>query len=128
MDASAMPGIVLDLQAGYCPMSINIAMPAGLLVNEMLTNALKYAFVGRSSGQIRLICKQDAGLVTVVVADDGVGLGENQQWPSPRKLGALILQTLKENAPNVKFNAESILGQGSWFTLVFDAAPGSQPN
>jgi two-component sensor histidine kinase len=128
MAASATPAITLDLQVGYCPMSINIAMPAGLLVNEMLTNALKYAFVGRAGGQIKLICKLEGGHVTVVVADDGVGLGEGQEWPSPRKLGALILQTLRENAPNVKFNAESIRGQGSWFTLVFDAAPGSQPN
>lgn len=128
MDASAMPGIGLDVQAGYCPMSINIAMPAGLLVNEMLTNALKYAFVGRNGGQIRLVCRLEGGQVTIVVADDGVGLDEGQQWPSPRKLGALILQTLKENAPNVKFSAESVRGQGSWFTLTFDAAPGSQPN
>jgi two-component sensor histidine kinase len=128
MAASATPEITLDLQVNYCPMSINIAMPAGLLVNEMLTNALKYAFVGRAGGQIKLICKQEGAHVTLVIADDGVGLGEDQQWPSPRKLGALILQTLKENAPNVKFRAESIRGQGSWFTLIFDAAPGSQPN
>ncbi|MBC7580341.1 histidine kinase dimerization/phosphoacceptor domain -containing protein [Tardiphaga sp.] len=128
MEANAMPGIALDVQVGYCPMSINIAMPAGLLVNEMLTNALKYAFIGRPGGQLKLICKVEGGHVTVVVSDDGVGLGESQEWPSPRKLGALILQTLKENAPNVKFNAESIRGQGTWFTLVFDAAPGTQPN
>jgi two-component sensor histidine kinase len=128
MDANAMPGIAIDMQTGYCPMSINIAMPAGLLVNEMLTNALKYAFVGRSGGQIKLICKLEDGKVTVVVSDDGVGLGENQEWPSPRKLGALILQTLKENARNVKFNAESLGGQGTWFTLVFDATPTPAPN
>jgi two-component sensor histidine kinase len=128
MAASATADITLDLQVGYCPMSINVAMPAGLLVNEMLTNALKYAFVGRAGGQIKLICKLEGGHVTVIVADDGVGLAEGQEWPSPRKLGALILQTLKENASNVMFNAESIRGQGSWFTLVFDAAPSSQPN
>lgn len=128
MEANAMPGVSIDLQTGYCPMSINIAMPAGLLVNEMLTNALKYAFVGRSSGQLRLVCRQENGVITLVVADDGVGLGEGQEWPSPRKLGALILQTLKENAPNVKFNAETIRGQGTWFTLMFDATPGSAPN
>jgi two-component sensor histidine kinase len=128
MAASAMPGIEINLQVSYCPLSINIAMPAGLLVNEMLTNALKYAFVGRSGGQLKLICKQENGRVTVVVSDDGVGLGENQQWPSPRKLGALILQTLQENARNVKFNAESIRGQGTWFTLVFDAASTPIPN
>ncbi|QDM22436.1 histidine kinase [Tardiphaga sp. vice352] len=128
MAANAPEGIEIDLQVGFCPMSINIAMPAGLLVNEMLTNALKYAFVGRAGGQIKLICKLEGGHVTVVVSDDGVGLGEDQEWPSPRKLGALILQTLKENAPNVKFNVASMRGQGTWFTLVFDAAPGTQPN
>jgi two-component sensor histidine kinase len=122
MQASATAEIAIDLQVGYCPLSINIAMPAGLLVNEMLTNALKYAFVGRSAGQLKLICKLENGRVTVIVSDDGVGLGENQEWPTPRKLGALILQTLKENANNVVFRAESIRGQGTWFTLMFDAA------
>jgi two-component sensor histidine kinase len=128
MQANAAPDVAIDLQVGYCPLSINIAMPAGLLVNEMLTNALKYAFVGRNGGRIKLICTLENGRVTVVVSDDGVGLGENQQWPSPRKLGALILQTLRENARNVKFNAESIRGQGSWFTLQFDATPTAPPN
>lgn len=128
MEANAMPGVELDLQVGFCPLSLNIAMPAGLLVNEMLTNALKYAFVGRSTGRIKLICKPDGNRIIVVVADDGVGLDEHQQWPSPRKLGALILQTLKENAKNVSFKAESIRGQGTFFTLSFDAGPALAPN
>src|SRR5712664_4148223 len=123
MEVNAMPGVAIEIEAGYCPLSINVAMPAG-----MLTNALKYAFVGRNAGQLKLICKQDGGRVTVVVSDDGVGLGENQEWPSPRKLGALILQTLKENARNVAFRAESIRGQGTWFTLMLDAAPAAMPN
>jgi two-component sensor histidine kinase len=128
MQASALPGVEIDLQVGYCPLSINVAMPAGLLVNEMLTNALKYAFVGRNNGTLKLICKCENGKVSVIVSDDGVGLGDNQQWPSPRKLGALILQTLRENAKNVVFRAESIRGQGTWFTLTFDAAPTPAPN
>ncbi len=128
MEVNATPGVDIAIEAAFCPLSINVAMPAGLLINEMLTNALKYAFVGRSGGQLKLICKQDGGRVTVVVSDDGVGLGEHQEWPSPRKLGALILQTLKENAGNVVFRAESIRGQGTWFTLMFDALPGTIPN
>jgi two-component sensor histidine kinase len=129
MEVNATPGVAIEIEASFCPLSINVAMPAGLLVNEMLTNALKYAFVGRSSGQLKLICRLEGGRVTVVVSDDGVGLGENQTWPSPRKLGALILQTLKENARNVMFRAESIRGQGTWFTLTFDVAPpGTAPN
>ena len=128
MQVSATENIKIDIDTGYCPLSINVAMPAGLLVNEMLTNALKYAFVGRSGGQLKLICRQDGGRVTILVSDDGVGLGEHQEWPSPRKLGALVLQTLKENAGNVVFRAESIRGQGTWFTLMLDAAPGAMPN
>ena len=128
MKVSAMDGIEIDVQVGYCPLSINIAMPAGLLVNEMLTNALKYAFVGRTSGQLKLICKVENERVAVIVSDDGVGLGEHQEWPTPRKLGALILQTLKENARNLEFRAESIRGQGTWFTLMFDAAQTPVPN
>ena len=128
MQVSATENIKIDIDTGYCPLSINVAMPAGLLVNEMLTNALKYAFVGRAGGQLKLICRQDGGRVTIIVSDDGVGLGEHQEWPSPRKLGALVLQTLKENAGNVVFRAESIRGQGTWFTLMLDAAPGAIPN
>ncbi len=128
MKAAAIPGITIDTQVHYCPMSINIAMPAGLLVNEMLTNALKYAFIGREAGHLRLACKIEDGRVMVVVADDGIGLDEGQHWPSPRKLGALILQTLKENAKNVAFNAKSLRGQGTWFTLSFDASLALTPN
>ena len=128
MQVSAADNIKIDIETGFCPLSINVAMPAGLLVNEMLTNALKYAFVGRSGGQLKLICRQDGGRVTIIVSDDGVGLDEHQQWPSPRKLGALILQTLKANAGNVVFRAETIRGQGTWFTLMLDAAPAAMPN
>ena len=128
MDVNAIPGVEIDIEVGFCPLSINVAMPAGLLINEMLTNALKYAFAGRSGGRLKLICTSEGGRVTVIVSDDGVGLGEHQEWPSPRKLGALILQTLKENAKNVTFRAESIRGQGTWFTLMFDSAAGAVPN
>ena len=128
MKAHAPPGVTIDTQVNYCPMSINVAMPAGLLVNEMLTNALKYAFVGRETGHLRLSCLLKDGTVSVLVGDDGVGLGEGIEWPSPRKLGALILQTLKENAKNVTFNAQSLHGKGTWFTLSFDASPSPQPN
>lgn len=119
--ANAAGEINCEVHADYCPLSVNIAMPAGLLVNEMLTNALKYAFVGRDAGRIKVICETHQGRVRIMVSDDGAGLPDGQSWPSPRKLGALILQTLKENARNVSFEARSIRGQGAFFTIGFDA-------
>jgi two-component sensor histidine kinase len=54
MRAHAVEGIRLDLKVDAYPVSVNVAMPTGLVVNELLTNALKYAFVGRDGGTITL--------------------------------------------------------------------------
>jgi two-component sensor histidine kinase len=73
-------------------------MPVGLLVNELLTNSFKYAFHGRDGGTIVLRClRGDDGACQLVVADDGVGFPSGVSWPVQGKLGALILQSLREN-------------------------------
>jgi PAS domain S-box-containing protein len=99
MHTYAVGGIRLDIKVDHAPASINVAMPVGLLVNELLTNAFKYAFDGRDSGTLTVRCLREADdHYRVVVADDGVGLPEAATWPAQGKLGALILQTLRENA------------------------------
>jgi len=98
MHTYAVGGTRLDLKVDHAPVSINVAMPVGLVVNELLTNAFKYAFNGRGSGTITLRCFHEDDLnYRIVVADDGLGLPEGTQWPAPGKLGALIVQTLREN-------------------------------
>lgn len=129
MQASAAEGIEAETDVGFCSISINVAMPVGLLVNEMLTNALKYAFVGRSGGRLKVVCQCEDERVKVIVSDDGVGIGEGVVWPAPRKLGALVLQTLRENAKNVQFDVASLPGSGTFFTLMFDRTlPKKLPN
>jgi PAS domain S-box-containing protein len=99
--------------------AINVAMPVGLLVNEPITNAFKYAFAGRGTGTITLRClHEDETRYRVIVADDGVGLPEGMQWPVPGKLGALIVQTLRENA-NTDLTVETTPGQGTRITIDF---------
>ncbi|MCP5453437.1 MAG: PAS domain-containing protein [Spirochaetaceae bacterium] len=61
-------GLELDLER---------AVPIGLIVNELVTNAYKYAFEGRHSGSIRAsLVKHDDGSLVVSVSDDGKGLPE----------------------------------------------------
>ena len=60
MRSHAVEGIRLDLKVDTYPVSVNVAMPAGLVVNELLTNALKHAFVGRDGGTITLQSLADA--------------------------------------------------------------------
>lgn len=119
MHTYAVDGIRLDLKVDYAPASINVAMPVGLLVNELLTNAFKYAFLGRGSGTITVRClHEDDEHYRVVVADDGVGLPENATWPVKGKLGALILQSLRENV-KTDFDVESAREKGTRVTINF---------
>ncbi len=119
MHTYAVDGIRLDLKVDHAPVSINVAMPVGLLVNELLTNAFKYAFNGRQGGVITVRClHENDDRYQVVVADDGIGLLEDVTWPVPGKLGALILQSLRENV-ETDFKVESARGNGMRVTINF---------
>ena len=125
MRAHAPEGIRLDMQVDTWAVSIDVAMPAGLVVNELMTNALKHAFVGREGGTIRLQCTNLSSGCRVVVADDGVGLPPGATWPRPGKLSALIVRSLQQNA-KAHIEIQSAPGEGSQATIVFscsDAEP-----
>jgi len=117
----AVEGIRLDLKVDAYPVSVNVAMPTGLVVNELLTNALKHAFVGRDGGTITLHSLSDGHGCRVIVADNGVGLPEGVKWPKRGKLSALIVQSLRENA-KAHLEVESYQGQGMRVTIVFTRA------
>ena len=126
LQAHATEGIRLDLKVDAYPVSVNVAMPTGLVVNELLTNALKHAFVGREGGTITLHSLTGEDGCRVVVADDGVGFPEGVDWPKRGKLGALIVRSLKENA-GAELMVESSPGEGTRITILFTrtaAAPG----
>jgi PAS domain S-box-containing protein len=117
MHTYAVDGIRLDLKVDHAPVSINVAMPVGLLINELLTNAFKYAFDRRASGTITVRCLREAeDHYRVIVADDGIGLPEGTTWPVPGKLQSLILQSLRENV-KTDFNVESTAGEGVRATI-----------
>jgi PAS domain S-box-containing protein len=124
MRAHAVEGIRLDLKVDTWPVSLDVAMPAGLVVNELLTNALKHAF-GPEGGVITLHSLAGARGCKVVVADDGMGLPEGVAWPRRGKLSALIVQSLRQNA-KADITVESEPGRGMRVSIFFaraDAAP-----
>jgi len=124
--AHAMAGIELDLKVSYCPVSVNVAMPVGLLINELLTNAFKYAFAGRDNGTLSLECRcEDKQRYCIIFADSGVGFPRGVSWPAPGKLGALILQTLRENTTQMDFKLESAVGEGTRASIEFGHRPAS---
>ena len=118
MQAHAVEGIRLELKVDAWPVSINVAMPTGLVVNELLTNALKHAFVGRDGGTITLSSLVDDTGCRVVIADDGIGLPEGETWPKAGRLGAVIAESLRHNA-KATFKVHSALDEGTRIDIFF---------
>jgi PAS domain S-box-containing protein len=120
MSTYAVDGIRLDIKVDHTPTSINIALPMGLIVNELLTNAFKHAFADRGHGLITVEClRHGEERYRVMVADDGAGLPQGVIWPIPGKIGALVVQSLRENT-RTDLNVESAPERGVRVTITFD--------
>ncbi|MBN2391899.1 MAG: PAS domain S-box protein [Anaerolineae bacterium] len=87
----------LDLQAADIYLSIDNAVPCGLIVNELISNALKHAFVDGREGEIRVIMQQLADhQVRLVVRDNGVGLPKDADYMNTGSLGLQLVTMLVE--------------------------------
>jgi len=79
--------IALHMEAGAVRLPINAAIPCGLVVNELVANALRHAFPDGRRGSIRVqLLHEPGGIVMLAVGNDGV--------PLPEELDALSLPTL----------------------------------
>ncbi len=67
--------ITLAVEMNALELNVDRAIPVGLIVNEMLTNALKYAFPAGKKGKITISLEEDHSYLYLKVADDGIGMG-----------------------------------------------------
>ena len=96
------------------------AIPCGLAVNELVTNAFKHAFPDRRSGEVRIELHAEGGEFELVVADDGVGLPEGYDLTSVNSLGLQLVPLFAEQLGG-RFTVEH--GQGARFSLRFPCDP-----
>ncbi len=73
---------------------INTAIPLGLIINELITNSLKYAFKGRKNGNLSITASEDTKTLTLTVADNGVGIPEGITLENQTSLGLRLVRTL----------------------------------
>lgn len=78
------------------PVSLTVkqAVPCGLLLNELITNAYKHAFPAHSEGTISITLTQNDDMISLTVADNGVGLPEDFDYEKPSSLGITLIHTL----------------------------------
>jgi len=118
--------LVNDLQPSL--VDIDQAIPCGLITNELLTNALKYAFADGRTGEVRLELRTAShGLVRLTVSDTGIGLPADFEERRGRSLG---LQLVADLARQLSGGLEIDSGPGAKFSLSFiphDPSPAPPP-
>jgi PAS domain S-box-containing protein len=93
-------GIRFHVQAVGVEVDLDFAVPCGLILNELITNAYKHAFPGNHTGsgtghcEIEVVVGHQDGLLTVTVADNGVGLPPGLDWEKSETLGLKLIRML----------------------------------
>ncbi|WAC05798.1 MAG: PAS domain S-box protein [Methanoregula sp.] len=94
---------------------INRAIPLGLIINELLSNSLKYAFPSGRKGTIAVTGKKDDGTIRIIVQDDGAGIPESLDWKKTESLGLRLVNSLTEQ---LQGTIELDRTVGTKFTIV----------
>lgn len=75
---------------------VDIAIPVGLIVNELLSNALQHAFAEDNPGSITITLDYAPDILVLVIKDDGTGITEDIERSSKKGIGLMLVQTLVE--------------------------------
>ncbi|MEO9884695.1 MAG: GAF domain-containing protein [Balneola sp.] len=97
----------------------SIALTVGLIINEVILNMYREAFIGQEKGRISIAVKKDGGdKVLISISDNGNGVSEFLDGTAPDNLSSIIIQTLGD-----KLNADSRQHVneegGTTFTMIF---------
>jgi PAS domain S-box-containing protein len=115
-------GIELRVEAAPLEIGLDLAVPLGLLLNELVSNSLKHGFPEGRHGHIVVGAVSEPGdMVRVTVADDGVGLPPGIDQTSPQTLGLKLVSALSGQL-RASFSLEN--RNGAFATLLFRAETG----
>lgn len=97
--------------------NLDTAIQCGLILNELLTNAFKYAFIDKQSAKIRIeLYRLDSGKMLLVVEDNGIGLPANFNFENTQTLGWQVIRAL---ARKLKGELKIVSEKGTKIILKF---------
>lgn len=110
--------IKLTLEVAEIDLDIDRAIPCGLIINELISNALKYAFPGNRSGEIYIHLSQSPSeQYCLIVRDNGIGIPEEIDLETTTTLGLQLVYGL---AGQMGGEIELVRSGGSQFTIRFE--------
>ena len=109
----------IDLDIDVADMSIDVQKLSclGMIINELVFNAMKYAFIGRETGTITVDAFRTGDRATIIFADDGCGIPDSVNIKSPESFGLrLVVGLTAQMGGKLSLRVEG----GTRYTLEFD--------
>ncbi len=120
-------GINMHSEISECLLNIETALPLGLVVNELLTNSYKYAFIGRNTGNIHVklapvlnAAEDETNNWELIIEDDGVGLPKSFRLEKASSMGSQIILALVDQ---IHAQIHVTGKEGASFRIIF---PGTE--
>ena len=111
--------IDLNIKASGVTLEIDDTMPCGLVINELLSNSLKYAFRDGRNGEISIeASSEDNGTLVLQVSDDGIGIPAEIDYRNTETMGMRLVTGLVESQLGGQVSLD--LTHGTCFTITFD--------
>lgn len=109
--------VQIDITSNDTNLSIDLAIPCGLIINELVSNSLKYAFPEERNGTINIeINNCENGICRLIVKDNGVGFPEELNFRNTSTLGLQLVNTL---VGQIDGTIEMDTHNGTIFTILF---------
>lgn len=86
--------ILLDMKLDEVFLESRRAIPLGLILNELISNALKYAYPGDSKGVLRVRMKKVEQRVDICVSDEGIGFNQKETAEITKSIGIMLVKML----------------------------------
>lgn len=97
-------------------LELDLAIPCGLIVNELVSNAIKYAFADGRGGEILILFEKNSSQNRLIIQDNGIGFPEDLDFQHTESLGMQIVCALtRQLGGMIELNRDS----GTTFTIVF---------
>lgn len=108
--------LVIDLP--NVEMSSKTLIPLGLIINEMISNSLKYAFVGKAEGSVTVTIKHlSEDLYEMIIGDDGVGMSKDFDFENSSSLGTQLIHIFTEQ---LNGSIKRLEKEGTYFKIEFE--------
>ncbi len=88
--------IVVKTAIDDIKLDVDTIIPFGLIINELISNALKYAFEGKDSGEISISLKLKEKVLNLTVSDNGIGLPEDFSIENASSLGYRLIKSFSQ--------------------------------